>query len=148
MCREWEKKTLIYLTTAELRYLPLQSTDRELSVINMICLIPDSKSPQISYFKACLVVSLYSFFFNRFVGSNFQLSEIWKRILVGYNETFYGKMPLFNHTKWHFCKFFFSPDSAWMPTICITYHAAVEEKLMKNLSLGHLLIHKTRQPAA
>ena len=43
---------------------------------------------------------------------------------------------------------YFSPDNAWMPTICITYHAAVEEKLMKNLSLGHLLIHKTRQSAA
>ena len=72
------KKTLIYPTTAELRYLPLQSTDRELSVMHMICLIPDSKSPHISYFKACLVVSLYSFFFNRLVGSNFQLMKFEK----------------------------------------------------------------------
>ena len=71
-----KKKTLIYLTKAQLRYLSLQSTDRELSLMHMICLIPDSKSPHISYFKACLVVSLYSYFFNRFVGSNFQLSEI------------------------------------------------------------------------
>ena len=43
---------------------------------------------------------------------------------------------------------FVSPDSAWMPTIWITYHAPVEEELMENLSLWHLHIHKTRQPAA
>ena len=43
---------------------------------------------------------------------------------------------------------FVSPDSAWMPTIWITYHAPVEEELMENLSLWHLHIHKARQPAA
>ena len=32
----------------------------------------------------------------------------------------------------------FLKDSAWMPTIWITYYAAVEEKLIENLSLWHL----------
>ena len=43
---------------------------------------------------------------------------------------------------------FVSPDNTLMPTVWITYHATVEEELMENLSLWHLHIHKTRQPAA
>ena len=59
-----------------------------------------------------------------------------------------GKNTLTYLTTTQFACVFVSPDNTLMSTVWITYHATVEEELMENLSLWHLHIHKTRQPAA